>query len=325
MIEILVSIIFLVASAEILVRTASALALQLGVSPMFVGLTVVGFGTSSPELASSLSATIRGIPDIGIGNIVGSNIFNIGMILGLTAILRPIPISYSRLKIDLKVALAACFVPILAFVLGTQIEKVIGTLALVSLAGYIRFAYLRDSATELVSEAQVRNDVEKSLFLSPSVQATAKQVTIQLMVIIVSLVILVLSASRFVESATEIARSIGVSERVIGLTIVAAGTSFPELVTCLAAARRNCPEIAVGNVIGSNIFNILGIFGICSVVGPQALQATTLYTDIPVMMLFTLALFPAILTGSVISRKEGVGLVCGYSAYGALLIYTLGP
>ena len=197
-VEIIVSALLLAVSAEILVRTASALALHLGVSPIFVGLTVVGFGTSAPELSSSLSATLRGIPDISVSNIVGSNIFNIGVILGLTAVLRPIPISYTRVKTDLTVALAAGFVPVLAFFIGTSGERVVGSISLAALLTYIYFAYRRDTNTELVSQVQARSDVGKSLFLTQPTHTTVIRVVIQFFVIIASLVVLILSSSHFV-------------------------------------------------------------------------------------------------------------------------------
>ena len=323
-IKIVVSVILLAVSAEFLVRTASAMALNLGVSPIFVGLTVVGIGTSSPELASSLSATYHGIPDISVSNIVGSNIFNIGIILGLTAVLSPISIAYARLKSDLKVAFAAGFVPVLAFIMGTASQRAIGAISLMALGVYILNAYRKDIALELIAQRAEPTEDVKNIALPQPARTSAKQIALQLFVIIVSLVVLILSSSRFVVDATELARAFGLTERVIGLTIVAVGTSLPELVTSLVAVRQKCTDLAVGNVIGSNIFNSLGIFGVCAVVGPQGLPLSTLYTDIPVMLLFTVSLFPLIITGNVISRKEGVALLCAYTIYCAYLIFSTG-
>lgn len=318
--QLLISLAVLTAAAELLVRFASKLALQLGVSPLFVGLTVIGFGTSSPELASSITATVQGAPGISVGNVVGSNILNIGVILALTAVLKPIPVSYDRLRFDMFVAIGAISIPVAAYFAGTGSERIVGIAAVSALVAYLYRVYRRDKNESAEAEAHMAEEVESALILKPTARSAAISFVTSVAIIAGSLALLVFSAAQFVDSAAGIARIFGVSERIIGLTIVAAGTSMPELVTSIVAARRNAPDMVVGNVIGSNIFNLLCVFGVASIVGPQSIQTQTLYIDIPVMLVLSILLLPVIKSGSIVSRGEGALLLSVYVGYTIVLM-----
>lgn len=318
LVTLLGSLVALTFAAEFLVRHSSALALDFGVSPLFVGLTIVGFGTSSPEIAASVSATLRGAPELSVSNLVGSNIFNIGMILGLTAMVFPISVMFDRVKRDLFVAVAVSVMPVLAYLISGPTERVVGVAAIFAMTGYVVYAYRTDTGSTEAENVRALEEVEHTLRVDAPKSPAGRAIAMRLVYIVLSLAVLVGSASLFVDSATEIARFFGVSDRVIGLTIVAGGTSLPELVTSLVAALRKSGDIAVGNVVGSNIFNVLGILGLCMVVGPQTIPASTVLIDVPVMVFFSVALVFMARTEFVISRAEGVFLLLvflGYNAY----------
>ncbi|MBK8164916.1 MAG: calcium/sodium antiporter [bacterium] len=304
--------------AEILVRGASRLALRAGVSSLFVGLTVVGFGTSSPELGASLTATLRQSSDVALGNVVGSNLFNIGVILGLTALLQPIRVQLSAVRRDLLVAAGAALVPWLALPFGGFIPRPAGFALVALLVVYLATAY-RQARQTAAAEA-LRLDPE----LRPAPNESRGAVVRDAVMVIAGLALLVIGSRGFVDASIAVARQIGWSELVIGLTLVSVGTSLPELVTALVAVRRGDTDIAVGNVIGSNIFNTLGIAGTCAAVAPQAVNHTLLVRDAPLMLVGSLALFPIIRSGARISRLEGGVLLGVYVAYAAYLIITGG-
>lgn len=313
------SIAVLTLGAELFVRGATVLALRLGISPLFVGLTIVGFGTSSPELGASLSATLAGSTGISVGNVIGSNCFNIALILGLTALIRPIAIEFAAVRRDLLVALGVCAIPVLGYATGA-VNQPMGVLCLLGLVLYLALAYRKDRAAQATVQARAEAEIESSLITQDPRTMSLGWFAFQIVLGLSGLVLLILSSATFVYGATALARVAGVSELIIGLTVVAAGTSLPELVTSVVAARRGNADVAVGNVIGSNIFNILGILGACAAVAPQPVDAETALVGIPAMILFSLILLPFIRSGSVLSRREGGILVVGFLIYTAILI-----
>ncbi len=312
-----VALVILTVGAEILVRGASSLALRLRLSPLFIGLTVVAFGTSAPELAASLTAALRGSGDIAVGNVVGSNIFNIAAILGLTAMIRPIRVAISALRRDLVIVIAVAAVPWLALANGGVIPRPIGAALLAALALYV-FAALQIDRKLAVAQG----GPALALAQAPVAEGDARRSLplLDIGLVLAGLAALVLGARTFVGAAIEIARAADVSELVIGLTVVAAGTSLPELLTSIVAAVRGHSDIAIGNVLGSNIFNILGVLGACALMQPQAVAGQILWLDTPVMMSLSLVLLPFVRTGNVISRREGALLLLAFVAYLSVLI-----
>lgn len=306
---------------SILIRGATILARRMGLSSFFIGLTIVGFGTSTPELTTSLIAALQGSGDIAMGNVVGSNIFNIAIILGVTAIIAPIPVLLRTVRDEVWWVIAVACVPWFAFLQDGTIGRLAGTLMVAALFAYIVIGY-RKARRE--SDPQLARAVASEVAVEQGVAPTARPSLVKgITFSLLGLVVLIGASRILVTSATDIALSFGVSELVIGLTIVAAGTSMPELITSIIAALRRQSEIAVGNILGSNVFNILGILGITCIVTPQAVTPQTLYLDTPVMFLASVALLPIVMTGSRISRTEGIILIVGYIIY-VLAILNLG-
>ncbi len=308
-----VSLLALFLGAEALVRGAASLARRLGMTPLVVGLTVVAFGTSAPELAVSVGAALRGQADIAAGNVIGSNSFNVGLILGLTALVCPIHVHLSILKVDGPIMLAVSLLLCGLFFLG-EIGRTAGgclfALLLVYLAMSLWLAR-REKAKEVAAE------------FDDGVPAATRSTWLDLLLIAVGLALLVGGSQLLVASASEIGRAFGMSEAVIGLTVVAAGTSMPELATSLIAAIRRQPDIAVGNVIGSNIFNILGILGITSLLAPVSLAGIQT-ADMAVMLLLAVGLLPLLYTGRKLIRVEGILLLAVYLGYLGWLIGNAG-
>lgn len=308
------SLVLLALGAEALVRGAVSIAQRFGLSSFFIGLTIVGFGTSTPELAASLGAALDGRADIGVGNVVGSNVMNIALILGVTALIRPIPIRMDVVRGEVWIAIVCAFVPLIALTTDFEFTRWQGALFLVGLVAFLVRGYRLGRA-----EATGPQAVE-DLLAEPPVAAPHARIglPIAIALIVAGLGTLVFSAGMLVTAASEIARSLGVSELVIGLTIVAAGTSAPELVTSLVAARRGQSDVAVGNVLGSNIFNVLGILGVTTLVVPQKVSPDLLWLDTPVLVVVSLSLLPFLGSGARLSRTEGGVLVVGYAAYVAV-------
>ncbi len=305
--------------AEFLVRGASALALRFGLSPLFVGLTIVGFGTSAPELAASVTATLDGKTGVSVGNVVGSNILNIALILGLTAIVRPIALSIRTIRHDLPWVAGVAFVPLLAIPFGMQVPRWMGIALVAMMVIYLALAYRRARAAPAAESAAEEKELETALSIVPGrLAATGWFNTI---LVVIGLGLLVVGARYFVLSAVDLARAWGMSELAIGLTVVAAGTSMPELVTSIVAAIKRTPDVVVGNIIGSNLFNMLGILGTAAIVGPQAVGQQVIYLDTPMMVLVSLALGPLMATGGKLSRTEGLLLVMAYIAYVGVLLF----
>jgi cation:H+ antiporter len=283
---------------EALVRGSVGIARRMAIPPLLIGLTVVGFGTSTPELLVSLDAAWRGVPDIALGNIVGSNIANILLIVGLSALIWPIKVMGATLRRDTAVMVSAALVLVPLFALG-QLGRLSGLMLVVGLTAYLVWAYRTPG--EPVTEDE-------------SLPAPASAVASVLWVI-GGLVALMVGARLLVDGAVSIARGYGISEAFIGLTIVAVGTSLPELATSLIAALRRQSEIAIGNVVGSNIFNVLGILGTTALISPIPVASRFLTFDLPVMIAVSLVLTMLLLTRPVIGRGVGVALLMAYAAY----------
>ncbi len=292
--------------AETFVRCSAALALRMGLTPLAVGLTVVAFGTSAPELGVSLESTLKGLGDVATGNVVGSNIANVGLILGLAALVRPIDIRASLLRLDVPVVILASLVVTLLFLDGT-LSRLAGAGLLASLLVYV---------TWQLGKARQEKDAQAPHF---GEQAVKRPLVILIPLVLTGLAMLAMGSHAFVEGAQSLAAQLGVSQALIGLTIVAVGTSLPEMATSVVAAARGEGDIAVGNVVGSNAFNLLGILGIASLARPITRGDVTL-VDFGVMIAFALLLVPLMRTGLRISRFEGGLLVAGYLGYLAWLL-----
>lgn len=299
--------------AEALVRGAVRLATRLGVSPMFIGMTIVGFGTSTPELGASVTASLHGVTDISLGNVVGSNILNIALILGLTAALCPIRVAVREIRADMVVMLLAAFVP-LAAVLGGAVTPWMGGLMLLGLGAFLFFGYRRAKRAPPEEQSLVEHELDEV------VHAGADRVWLSVVLVAAGLALLVGGSVLFVDSARTIASALGVSDLVIGLTIVAAGTSLPELATSVVAAFRKSPDIAVGNIVGSNIFNMLGILGVSALVTPQRVGTQTLLLDLPAVITLSVLMWLFLATGQRLSRLEGLCLLACYAIYLVLLL-----
>ncbi len=282
---------------EALVRGAVGVARRLAIPPLLIGLTVVGFGTSTPELLVSVDAALRGVPDIAVGNIVGSNIGNILLIVGLSALVWPIRVMGGTLVRDTAVMMTAALALVPVFWLG-QIGRLPGAMLVAGLMAYLIWAY-----------RAARNDPETD---DPSPLMPLWQ---SVLWVAVGLGALMLGARFLVDGAVNIARGYGLSEAFIGLTIVAVGTSLPELATSLIAAIKRQSEIAIGNIVGSNIFNIFGILGVTALVSPIPVAPRFLTFDLPVMIAASLALTGLLLLRPQIGRLVGVGLLVAYVVY----------
>ncbi|MDO9195820.1 calcium/sodium antiporter [Rhodoferax sp.] len=304
----------LVLGAELLVRGASRLALSLGISPLVVGLTVVAFGTSAPEMAVSVGAVLKGRTDMAIGNVVGSNIFNVLLILGLSAVITPLLVNAQIIRQEVPIMIGAS---VLLLVLGLdgRISAVDAALLLALLIAYTLFLIIqsRRESKEIQDEFQAEIETKSQWDAHWSVQ---------LGLIVAGLGLLVLGSDWLVEAASSFARALGLSDLVIALTIVAAGTSMPELATSIMAAVRKERDIAVGNVIGSCTFNLLGCVGLAGLAASDGLgmAPALLAFDIWVMLAVSLACLPIFVTGREIARWEGAVFLGYYVAYTAYLI-----
>lgn len=305
--------------AELLVRGASRLSLAFGISPLVVGLTVVAFGTSAPELAVSVGATWSGQVDIALGNAVGSNILNILFILGLSALIVPLVVHQQLVRQEVPVMIG---VSLLLWALAADggINRWEGLLLVALMLAYT-VLLIRQSRREGAA-AQVAVETEYREAYDGRGVNWRGHWGVQVLLVLSGLSLLVLGAGWLVEAAVDFARRLGVSELVIGLTIVAAGTSLPEAATSLMAAVRGERDIAVGNLVGSNIFNILSVLGLAATVAPVPLAVTpaVLSFDIPVMVAVAVACLPVFFVGNRIARWEGGLFLALYLAYTAYLL-----
>jgi cation:H+ antiporter len=311
-------LVMLVTGAELLVRGASRLALRFGISPLVVGLTVVAFGTSSPELAVSVRSGFAGQAGIAVGNVVGSNIFNVLAVLGLAALIAPIVVQQKlvRFEVPLVVALS---VLVLLMAQDGRIGPFDGLLLAAGLIAYTVLV-IRQSRREA---AAVQAEYAKEF--SVAAAGWLARLPVQIALVLGGLGLLVLGATWLVDSAVSIARALKLSEAVIGLTIVAAGTSFPELATSVVAALRGERDIAVGNVVGSSLFNLLGILGVAALVTPGGLAVAPglVFFDIPVMIGVAFACLPIFGSGHRIARWEGALFLGYYAVYVTYLILAV--
>ena len=300
-----VGLVVLILGGELLVRGATSLALRIKISPLVVGLTIVAFGTSAPELFISIKSALSGSPDIAIGNVVGSNICNLALILGLTAIITPIPVGRSSIRVDWPVAMGGS-VLLFLFMWDGAIEFYEGLIFVTTLIFYTVFI-IKKSRKETSAALDV--DPEKINIISP------KQSIIDILLIIGGCVGLYFGSDWFVTGARELAGYLGVSERVIGLTVVAVGTSLPEMVTSVTASLKKQIDVALGNLIGSNIFNIFSILGITSIIKEIEVSQVILSVDMIWMLAITLIILPMMLHKKNIERVEGVILFLIYGIY----------
>lgn len=315
---ILAGLALLALGGELLVRGASTLAALIGISPLVIGLTVVAFGTSAPELAVSLQAGLSGNPDIAIGNVVGSNIFNVLFVLGACALIAPLIVSVQLVRREVPIMIGVAFL-MAGLALDGGISRLDGLLLFAILVGYIAWSII-SSRKETEAARQEYAEAFGAEQLAP--KRGAGTILVQLGFVAGGLALLVLGARWLIDGSVSFARALGVSDVVIGLTIVAAGTSLPEVVTSIIATLKKERDIAIGNVVGSNIFNVLGIVGLSAVVIPGGLPVapSVLNFDLPVMLAVMLACLPIFFTGMSISRWEG-GLFLGYYvAYTTYLI-----
>lgn len=294
--------------AEGLVRGSASLALRLGLTPLVIGLTVVAYGTSTPEMIVSIQAALAGQGDIALGNVVGSNIFNIGIILGLAAVVCPINVQFQLIKLDAPIMIGASLV-----LLGVIADH---TVSQAEAFGLFAGVVLYTVANLWMARRQATRAVEVEY--SDSMPQPSKHAALDVLYILGGLGVLILGSRILVENSISLARTWGVREAVIGLTIVAAGTSMPELAASVVAAFRKQPDIAIGNVIGSNIFNILMILGVSGMVAPLHAPGIRSF-DLAVMVAFAIGLLPLIWTGLRLRRIEGALLLAGYAAYVAVL------
>ncbi len=309
----LAGFVLLIGGAELLVRGASNLALAVGISPLVIGLTVVAYGTGAPEVAVSLQSGFAGVTDIAVGNVVGSNIANILLILGVSAIIAPLAVSSQLVRFEVPLMIGAS---VLVWIMGLdgRLSTLEGAILMIGGVSYTGYAIWQSRR-----EGQAAEDAEDDA-TTEQVPNNALTNAQQVGFMVVGLAMLVMGANWLVASATVIAQSFGVSELIIGLTIVAIGTSLPELATSIIAGFKGERDIAVGNAIGSNIFNVLIVLGLTASIAPDGVEVLPAATnfDLPIMIAVAFACLPIFFTGKAIDRWEG-WLFFGY--YVAYLLY----
>jgi cation:H+ antiporter len=304
----------LVAGASLLVRGAAKLAVSFGISPLVVGLTVVAFGTSAPEAAVSVSAVLEGSNDIAVGNVVGSNIFNVLFILGVSALIAPLVIHRQLVRQEVPIMIGASVI-LCVMALDGHIGRFDAALLAALLVAYTVFLVVQARREGIGADEMVLAELRPA-------SRWDRHWSVQVALVVAGLALLVLGADWLVESAVSFARALGVSDLVIGLTIVAAGTSLPEVATSVVATLRGERDIAVGNVVGSCTFNILGCLGVSGLIAPGGLTvaAPLLSFDLWVMLATAIACFPIFVTGRQIARWEGSIFLMYYVAYTVYLI-----
>lgn len=305
-------LVVLTIGAEVLIRGSTALARQLGVSDLLIGLTLVGFGTSTPELVSSVQAAFLGSPGVAVGNVVGSNIANILLILGLAAAIAPFAVDQKAFRRDGLVVLVATLAAIGVSMTG-QFSRTAGFTFLAMLASYIAYAFFTE-------RRHPDSAVTENLAAGAAAVTGPKSVALDIIMAIGGLALLVIGANFLVRGSINVAGSLGVSDTIIGLTVVAIGTSLPELVTSTMAALRGKSGLALGNVVGSNIYNLFGILGTTAAIVPVAAPPEIVRFDNWVMLAATLLMLVFATTKGRLSRAEGLLLVIGYAGYLSWLV-----
>lgn len=302
-------LVMLFIGAEGLIRGSSNLAIKIGITPLVVGLTVVAFGTSTPELVVSLKAALLGNSSISLGNVVGSNIANIALILGVAALIKPLDVHAKVIMREIPIMIGISLL-LLLLLLDGELGFIDG---LVFVSGIIIYTFVNVWMARKEKSPEVDKEFKEGL-------KSKLGIPVSFVLMITGLGLLIFGANLFVQSAVAIARMFKVSDAIIGLTIVAIGTSLPELITSIVAAYKNEADIAIGNVVGSNIFNILGILGITALIIPVSSVGIS-YIDLGVMLFTAIIILPLSRTGFSISRIEGAVLLIAYSGY----IYYLLP
>ncbi len=306
----IIGLIVLIVGGDHLVKGASSIALRLHLSPLVVGLTIVAFGTSAPEFFISIQSALSGSPDLAMGNVVGSNICNLALVLGLTAVINPVKVQSNSIQVDWPMTMGSAILLYLT-VRDGFLEFWEGTMFMVCILAYLFFIIRQSRKSE-----KAKNKV---IELDTIPDAPSKQIWKDLAFIFIGCVGLYYGSDWFVGSAKELALSLGVGERVVGLTVVALGTSLPELVTACVASYKGQSDLALGNLMGSNIFNILSILGITSMIQIIPVNADILNKDIIWMLLITLMILPLMIMRREVGRVDGFILLVVYSIY----VYTV--
>jgi len=301
--------------AEWLVRGSSRLAASLGVSPIVVGLTVVSMGTSAPELVISIVSSLSGNHDLAVGNVMGSNLANVGLVLGISAILRPLHVSTKIVAREVAVMIFITLA-LLPIIWDSYIGRFEGILLVTMLVLYLTYVFRTSKANGTVVPHESGDDATKE-----AGGLSSWTVGRDLGFIFLGVLGLVLGAFVIRESALALAEAMGISELVVGLTLVSIGTSLPELATCAVAALRHQADIAVGNILGSNVFNIAGVLGLTSIIAPLDFSLEVVRLEYPAVLAITVLMVPIVRHRLVIRRREGVALL---SIYLILLAFVLG-
>ncbi len=303
--------VLLVLGAELMVKGAAELAARFGIPPIIIGLTVVAFGTSAPELAVAVQSALAGQPDIALGNVVGSNILNILLVLGLAAMITPLIVDSRLVRKEVPILIAVSLL-LFGFAYNGTISLIEGAVLFTGSVVYTVYAIV--SSRQQVAAEGPGSDVEE--------YSAERHVALSFLLVLVGLAMLVLGADFLVKSAVAIAQWLGVSELLIGLTVISIGTSLPEIATTVAAAMRGLRDMAVGNVVGSCLFNILVVTGAAAVFAPSGLDVdkALIHFDLPVMLATTVACLPIFATGHLIARWEGFLFFSFYLAYTTYLI-----
>ncbi len=303
----------LVIGAEGLVRGASRLAVSFGVSPLVVGLTVVAFGTSAPEMAVSVGSALNGNPDLAIGNVVGSNIANVLLILGISAIIAPLLVAEQIIRQEIPIMIGASAL-LVVMALDGDLSRLEAAALFALVVGYTVFLVVQSRRASKAVQDEFETEIP--------VSAWDRHWSVQLLLVAAGLAMLVVGAGWLVDAAVSFARAFGVSDLVIGLTIVAVGTSMPEIATSIVAAMRGQRDIAVGNVVGSNVFNIFAVLGVTGMVsaGGLPVSETARNFDLWVMLAVAFACLPILITGREIARWEGALFLGYYAAYTTWLV-----
>ncbi len=318
-VQLVAGLILLIVGAEGLVKGASRIAASLGITPLVIGLTVVSFGTSSPELAVSIMSSLSGNPEIALGNVVGSNIFNVLFILGVSALIIPLVVHQQLIRIDVPILIG---LSLLTWLLASdgQFQRWEGMLFILMGAAYT-WMLIRISKKE--KHKAIKKEYEEAFGEEKEASKPQNQ-WLSVLFVLVGLALLLLGSRWLVNSAVAIAQNLGISDLVIGLTIISAGTSLPEVATSVIAAIRGERDIAVGNAIGSNLFNLFFILGIASSVseGGLTVPESAIIFDLPVMTIVAIACLPVFFTGKKIDRWEGLIFLGYYIAYTVYLILS---
>jgi cation:H+ antiporter len=308
-------------SADLLVDNASELGQRLGVSSFLIGIVVIGFGTSAPEMFVSAVAALKDQGNLALGNALGSNITNIGLVLGLAALLRPLPVTATTARKDIPIVITVGAIAIFLVSDGV-LSHIDGFFLLALLIGYLVWSARNSEGfggePSIENLAKDPHELDLSLLNHPKGGSTKTAI----MWTIGSIILLMIASQMLVEGAVTIARSMGVSNLVIGLTIIAIGTSLPELAAAIAAARKGAHDMIIGNIIGSNVFNTLGVLGLTGAIQTTKIDTTALARDFPIMLLFTIAMFLFANSKGHFSRREGATMLTAYVVYICYLVFT---